>query len=350
MAEATKQLSKLLTEFKSTFSLFKTRRSVAFAYGLMFVFVAFTVFIAFNPSSNSSSSLSFSNIFTTSISAARSKSSSVFFYFLPNLQQPHNSSSSSSLAPQANDARSDGNNTTFSKPPSTKNRTENVVAILHANQTSIVNKSPSSVQNQAQSSEISNKDQILKANQSPILNKAPSSVQNKTQSTKTDANLHANQTSVVNKAPSSVKNHTQSSEISAKDQNLKANQSAAPASKSTNSSSSLKDGLASNYTASWAKKQSDDGKKQRNGNDAGVVVKQGIEGWIENLMNCDLFDGEWVHDDSYPLYKPETCSFIDEQFSCLRNGRPDKDFLKMKWKPKGCKLPRYRLEFQITCF
>lgn len=333
MAEATKQLSKLVTEFKSTFSLFRTRRSVAFAYGFMFVFVAFTVFIAFNPSSNSSSSLSFSNIFTTSITAARSKSSSVFSYFFPNLQQPHNSSSSSSLAPQVNGTRSDGNNTTFSKPPSTKNLTDNAVAILHANQTSIVNQPPSSVQNQAQSSEISNKDQILKANQSPIVNKAPSSVQNKTHSTKTDANLHANQTSVVNKAPSSVKNHTQSSEISVKDQDLKANQSAAPASKSTNSSSSVKDGVASNYTASWAK-------KQRNGNDAGVVVKQGIEGWIENLMNCDLFDGEWVHDDSYPLYKPEICSFIDEQFSCLRNGRPDKDFLKMKWKPKGCKLPR----------
>ncbi|KAK9193922.1 hypothetical protein WN944_004623 [Citrus x changshan-huyou] len=342
MAEATKQLSKLVTEFKSTFSLFKTRRSVAFAYGFMFVFVAFTVFIAFNPSSNTSSSLSFSNIFTTSITAARSKSSSVFSHFFPNLQQPHNSSSSSSSASssasQFNGTRSNGNNITFSEPPSTKNRTENAgkVAILHANQTSIVKKPPSSVQNQAQSSKISDKDQILKAKPSSVVNKSPSSVQNKTQSTKTDADLRANQTSVVNKAPSSVKNQTQSSKISVKDQNLKANQSAAPASKSTNSSSLVKDGVASNYTESFANKQSDDGKKRRNGNDAGVVVKQ----WMEDLMNCDLFDGEWVHDDSYPLYKAETCSFIDEQFGCLRNGRPDRDFLKMKWKPKGCKLPR----------
>ncbi|KAK9229898.1 hypothetical protein WN944_022864 [Citrus x changshan-huyou] len=98
--------------------------------------------------------------------------------------------------------------------------------------------------------------------------------------------LEANHTSFVNKAPSSVKNQTQSSEIFVKDQNLKANQSDAPASKSTNSSSLVKDGVASNDSASLAKKQGNDGKKQRNGNDAGVVVKQGNEGWI---------DGEWVH-------------------------------------------------------
>ena len=83
-----------------------------------------------------------------------------------------------------------------------------------------------------------------------------------------------------------MKNQTQSSEIYVEDQNLKANQSATPASKSTNSSSLVKDGVASNDSASLVKKHGNDGKKQRNGNDAGVVVKQGNEGWI---------DGEWVH-------------------------------------------------------
>ncbi|KAK3227183.1 hypothetical protein Dsin_007045 [Dipteronia sinensis] len=61
---------------------------------------------------------------------------------------------------------------------------------------------------------------------------------------------------------------------------------------------------------------------------------------MEILMNCDLFDGEWVHDDSYPLYKQGSCSDIDQEFNCFYTGRPDTDYQKMKWKPKGCNLPR----------
>ncbi|CAN1154511.1 Protein trichome birefringence [Linum perenne] len=33
-------------------------------------------------------------------------------------------------------------------------------------------------------------------------------------------------------------------------------------------------------------------------------------------------------DDSYLLYKPGSYSFIDEQFNCILNGRPDKDYQK----------------------
>uniref|UniRef100_A0A5B6Z6F9 Uncharacterized protein n=1 Tax=Davidia involucrata TaxID=16924 RepID=A0A5B6Z6F9_DAVIN len=61
---------------------------------------------------------------------------------------------------------------------------------------------------------------------------------------------------------------------------------------------------------------------------------------MKSLMNCNLFDGEWVRDDSYPLYKPGSCKLIDEQFNCYLNGRPDSGYLKLKWKPKGCNLPR----------
>ncbi|KAA8518286.1 hypothetical protein F0562_015831 [Nyssa sinensis] len=57
-------------------------------------------------------------------------------------------------------------------------------------------------------------------------------------------------------------------------------------------------------------------------------------------MNCSLFDGNWVRDDSYPLYKAGSCSLIDEQFNCFLNGRPDNGYQKLKWKPKGCNLPR----------
>lgn len=61
---------------------------------------------------------------------------------------------------------------------------------------------------------------------------------------------------------------------------------------------------------------------------------------IKSLKNCEFFEGEWVKDDSYPLYKPGTCTIIDQQFNCMANGRPDVEFYKLKWKPKECTLPR----------
>ncbi|XP_010464957.1 PREDICTED: protein trichome birefringence-like 1 [Camelina sativa] len=61
---------------------------------------------------------------------------------------------------------------------------------------------------------------------------------------------------------------------------------------------------------------------------------------IESLKDCEFFEGDWVRDDSYPLYKPGSCNLIDEQFNCILNGRPDVEFQKLKWKPKKCTLPR----------
>ena len=92
-----------------------------------------------------------------------------------------------------------------------------------------------------------------------------------------------------------------------------------------------------NYTASLARKQSNGKKDHAKGSDESM----------ESLMKCDFFDGEWVKDDAYPLYKPDSCSLIDEQFNCIRNGRPDKDYQKYKWKPKGCTLPRYSNLFNL---
>nr|CAB3477789.1 unnamed protein product [Digitaria exilis] len=56
---------------------------------------------------------------------------------------------------------------------------------------------------------------------------------------------------------------------------------------------------------------------------------------------CDIFRGEWVPDPDAPHYTNETCSFIQEHQNCMFYGRPDLDFLKWRWKPHGCDLPRF---------
>lgn len=57
--------------------------------------------------------------------------------------------------------------------------------------------------------------------------------------------------------------------------------------------------------------------------------------------NCDVFDGNWVWDESYPLYQSLNCSFLDQGFRCSENGRPDAFYTKWRWQPKDCNLPRF---------
>ncbi|TVU28743.1 hypothetical protein EJB05_20274, partial [Eragrostis curvula] len=62
--------------------------------------------------------------------------------------------------------------------------------------------------------------------------------------------------------------------------------------------------------------------------------------WIESMANCDMFYGNWVRDNSYPLYPAGSCPHIDESFNCYRNGRPDNAYQRLRWQPSGCKIPR----------
>ncbi|RHN72463.1 putative PMR5 domain, trichome birefringence-like family [Medicago truncatula] len=50
--------------------------------------------------------------------------------------------------------------------------------------------------------------------------------------------------------------------------------------------------------------------------------------------DCDLFEGNWVWDESYPLYASKDCNFPE-------NGRPDLFYTKWRWQPNDCNLPRY---------
>ena len=64
---------------------------------------------------------------------------------------------------------------------------------------------------------------------------------------------------------------------------------------------------------------------------------------------CDVFDGDWVWDETYPLYESRDCSFLDEGFRCTENGRPDLFYTKWRWQPKHCEFPKF-LFFLIFFF
>lgn len=63
-----------------------------------------------------------------------------------------------------------------------------------------------------------------------------------------------------------------------------------------------------------------------------------------DVDTCDVFDGNWVPDDGYPLYNAFECPFVEQGFNCLANGRVDEDYLKWRWKPKNCNIPRVNVQ------
>ncbi|KAL2508075.1 Protein PMR5 [Forsythia ovata] len=66
-----------------------------------------------------------------------------------------------------------------------------------------------------------------------------------------------------------------------------------------------------------------------------------------NQSSCALFMGTWVRDDSYPVYQ-SSCPMIDPEFNCQMYGRPDTDYLKYRWKPANCEIPRFNgLDFAM---
>ncbi|XP_020215473.1 protein trichome birefringence [Cajanus cajan] len=282
MAHATKYIP--MIHLKSLFSIHKTTKTLTFAYVFAFAFFAFTVFLAFYPSSNTSSPL-FTNIFPTT--SYKSQVSSIFSFFFNTTTSSSNSSSAYATL-HSNPSRS--TNTT-SKPPQKTFKT-------------------TPIQNQTQTNSTTNKAKP----HDHVVNKEPSSGSNRTQ-------VEAKPLKKTNQSSSGVDPAHNFSGAS-HHQNL---------SSLVNGGDMEKGVVHGNYTVSPLK-------KQNSGNDEkGSRVK---DEKMESLIKCDFFDGEWVKDDSYPLYEPGSCNLIDEQFDCIQNGRPDKEYLKYKWKPNGCSLPR----------
>ncbi|KAK3409805.1 hypothetical protein EUGRSUZ_J01893 [Eucalyptus grandis] len=80
---------------------------------------------------------------------------------------------------------------------------------------------------------------------------------------------------------------------------------------------------------------------------ARVVHRKPMLG-AKQYSNCSLYVGTWVLDDTYPMYQSSQCPIIDPQFNCQAFGRPDSDYLKYRWKPLSCELPRFNgLDFLV---
>ncbi|KAH0723272.1 protein trichome birefringence-like [Solanum tuberosum] len=377
----------LITDLKTHFSFLKTKRTVTCAYGFMFVFILVTFFLAFSPSPNSSSPW-FTNIFSLSSSStstssgstfsdesSRSHFSSVYSYFFPNSSQQLQNftnprSQNSNFEPLNNDSDDKGEVLETPLKPSV-----NVSAVAPVSSSGL-NQESSSVKDQSKSKDFDDKNGVLKNPLKPSVNvsavgsispsgldQESSSVKNQSKSKDFDdkngvlespsmpsVNVSAvasKSSSGLNQESSSVKNQPKSKDFGDKVGNLKANQSKNPLEKSpasvnqtakSGSGSREKEiaekGVKGNFTSSFVKSQSD-------GTNLDVSTKKKKdEDLVKSLLSCDFFDGNWVKDESYPLYKPGSCSLIDEQFNCFLNGRPDNNHMKMKWKPNACSLPR----------
>lgn len=69
-------------------------------------------------------------------------------------------------------------------------------------------------------------------------------------------------------------------------------------------------------------------------------VFQSSRNYCSSFEEYDIFDGKLVRDDTKPYYSPGSCLYVDGVFNCYHYKRPDNKFVKWRWQPFGCEIPR----------
>ncbi|KAL3526675.1 hypothetical protein ACH5RR_011331 [Cinchona calisaya] len=74
-----------------------------------------------------------------------------------------------------------------------------------------------------------------------------------------------------------------------------------------------------------------------------LVYIRSLQSKRARLVNhqCDIFSGDWTPHAKGPYYTNATKCEIDDRQNCMKFGRPDTEFMKWRWKPNQCELPRF---------
>ncbi|KAE8711904.1 Protein trichome birefringence-like 4 [Hibiscus syriacus] len=101
--------------------------------------------------------------------------------------------------------------------------------------------------------------------------------------------------------------------------------------------------FAANYLASFASISSSNtcivSDVRTNCTLSSVTAVEITDNVIKDLSSCDIFNGDWVLDDSTtPAYIPGSCPYVDDSFNCFKNGRIDFSYVRYRWKPFDCSM------------
>lgn len=373
--------SNSIQDLNPLISLAKTRRTKIFAYGFIFTFIACTAFLAFNPSNNTSSPW-FSNLFSSSsfqksLTPYKSQVSSIISQFFPNSTTRSGDTENGGDGSPKNEilgGRSGKNGDIKANGSEIGDKYAKNEVLKAKNQTGDEDKAKGSgvlkdgnVKNGALKG--NNETKSVNESEENVV-KEEREVKNGTVGAKklakteaTESNLVKNETTDANKSTKSVvpdlkqketgslnkKENDDSGLKQGENESVSENKSkeigisklkqTENATVSVNKSKESKDSeelkQAKNEVDSHNKRNQDSKEKE-----TAKISKKKSEKWIEDMMKCDIFQGHWVKDDSYPLYPEGSCPHIDEPFDCYLNGRQNRSYQKMRWQPDGCNIPR----------
>ncbi|KAK8958610.1 hypothetical protein KSP40_PGU019608 [Platanthera guangdongensis] len=298
----------------------KTRWTKLFACGFMLAFVGCTAFLALNPSGNgspSSNSLFTSSSFSASISPYRSRFNNLISHYFPN-------STSSSIEENP----SHGKEIVSGRAGVFPSLTPTISGSIK-NQTK---EKPSSKKGGSLENNSTNDGTVLQKNGDILIAENRTSIQipakNSTGSALSVEKKGIDQTNIK-------KNETafKGNEVTSNSEN----ETRTVSQKKATSAPAVPRAELKNQTTAGSPNNLKTEKVHAGSNG---TLKE-MEDLVKGMVDCDIFHGKWVYDDSYPLYSEGSCPHIDEPFDCFLNGRPDRAYQKLRWQPDGCKIPRF---------